>query len=117
MSESVDVLAFGEVFWDVIDGVDYDTAPGGVGVQMAAGLVVDTIIRNCSAECQNVSRDGIGVSMSGGTVDWCVISNNVTVKHASSRGGGVYNTLGKVVNCLIYGNKGWGSGTGGVCAA
>ena len=120
----------------VIDGLAYDTAPGGVGVQMTDGLVVDTIIRNCTSPCQNVSRDGIGVSMSGGTIDWCVISNNVTVRHASSRGGGVfmtggtlsnskicfnecsgsgggvYNTLGKVVNCLIYGNKAWKSGTG-----
>ncbi len=120
----------------VIDGLAYDTAPGGVGVQMTEGLVVDTIIRNCTSPCQNVSRDGIGVSMSGGTIDRCVISNNVTVRHASSRGGGVfmtggtlsnsiiannecsgsgggvYNTLGKVVNCLVYGNKGWGSGTG-----
>ena len=120
----------------VIDGVNYDTAPGGVGVQMSAGRIVGTIIRNCSAECQSVSRDGIGISMTGGLVEGCVISNNVTVRHANSRGagvymtggtlsnsivshnecsgkgGGIYNTLGKVVNCLVYGNKGWGPGTG-----
>lgn len=120
----------------VIDGLTYDTAPGGVGAQMSNGLIVDTIIRNCTSPCVNVSRDGIGISMSGGTVDRCLITGNNTVKHGSSRGGGVYmtggtlsnsiisfnecsgngggvyNTEGKVVNCLIYGNIGWKNGTG-----
>ncbi len=77
----------------------------GGGVNMTDGMLVDCVIRD------NVNRDGNGggLAMSGGTAEWCVISNNyfwISGSTTTSRGGGAYVSGGVLRNSVITHNRG-----------
>lgn len=95
----------------VVDGVQGVDGPG---IQQAGGLVVDTVVRNNSAPCQNINKRGGGVNLSGGLMTRCVITNNDTVVLAGSLGGGAFVSGGTLENSFVCGNECSGS-AGGVC--
>lgn len=85
----------------------------GAGVNMSAGLLVDSLVRN--NEAHNMNLSGGGVCLTGGSVERCVVSNNcVQSGKGGTHGGGVsVGAAGTLRNSLLVQN--WSCRAAAVC--
>ncbi len=82
------------------------------GVSMSGGLLVDCAITNCYTKLNSYA--GGGINMTGGTVRNCSIYNNIVYDSGGDGrlGGGIYMEGGLVEGCHILANK-HSTGVGG----
>ena len=76
----------------------------GSGVEMDSGLLTHCVVRDCRTA--NITDNGGGINMTGGTVRFCDITGCIAKDsgNAASYGGGIYMTEGLVENCRIADN-------------
>jgi PKD repeat protein len=97
----------------ITDGDGRLQSPGGLGVYMTDGLLVNCIIKeNGDMDTNTDHADGGGVYMTGGTVSNCTVQAN-KVRYGSTTGAGIYATGGQILYSRILDNETWGSGGGG----
>lgn len=89
----------------------------GNGIKVVGGAAV---ISNCTVHgCRNFGSwtcanhtvsfsNGGGISLGGGTP---LLTHSVITDNGNKSAAGVYQTVGTVANCLVYGNQLYGSGT------
>jgi len=78
------------------------------GVHMAAGLVTHCVLSNLVSAMNSSSSQGMSVSLSGGSMENCLITQNIgTGKTDPPSSGGIVLLSGdsRLVNCTIAGNK------------
>lgn len=81
---------------------------GNVAIAQEGGSVKNCIIRNGYGIYTSLSYGvggGIYVASGNGLVENCVITNNYSNDHNNRGGSGAYLNGGRIVNCLIAGNR------------
>ena len=82
----------------------------GGGVWMSGGTLRDSLLADNYSKATGVR--GVGLAISGGTAERCVISGNSMRSTVVNDAAGVWISGGTVRNCLVTGNKANNSGAG-----